>query len=540
MASLDPQGGMLGKRLAKHLLNRTSWNITRTRINSLSSMTANQAVDTLLTQQSLHMSEPIDPETGLPWINGPNDPISSQFRLRYFVAAWWAHEALLDKSIGHKMEFFLHTNFTVSSLSQNSEEFFDYLALLRYYSLGNLRELAEKIIYDNLMLDYLDNKLNTKNNPNENFAREYLELFTINKGDQVGPGDYTNFTEQDVAEASRLLTGTRLGNRDYDIDPYTGIPAGVISPSRHDTGDKTFSYAFQNRTIQGGSSNVTIREEISEFVDMIFEQDETARAYCRKLYRFFVSRFIDEEIENDIIEPLAEILRDNDYDIKATLSTLLKSKHFFDTDDSSNNDEIIGGLIKSPLDLFQNSLSFFKIDIPNPILEAEIHYNQFYRKTVMDVIFPQSGFSLFQPSSVAGYPAYYQQPDYNRSWFNPSTIIARYKLPEILLTGRRVLSRGQAWIRLDVVKFIEDRSNISNPLLPDVLVSELLEHLLSEIPDPDRLDYFLNEIFLNELPAADWTYEWEAYENTGDDTEVRIPLENLITAIMYSPEFQVF
>ena len=538
MASLDPQGGVLGKRLAKHLLNRASWNVSRTRINSLSSMTANQAVDNLLTPSPLFMSEPIDPETGEAWINGRTPPVSSNFRLRFFVTSWWAYEALLDKSAAHKMEFFLHTNFTVSSGAQDADRLFDHLALLRYYRFGNLRVFAEKIIYDHIMLAYLDNRLNTKNNPNENFAREYLELFTINKGEQVGPGDYTNYTEQDVAEAARLLTGIRQSNR-LDIDPDTGIPRGTVVASRHDTGSKTFSYAFQNQTIQGGSSTVTIREEIADFVDMIFEQQETAKTYCRKLYRFFVSRFIDEEIERDIIEPLADVMRNSDYDLKATLSKLLKSKHFFDTDDSSNTDEIIGGMIKSPLDLMQGALSFLKIEIPDPILEAEIHYNQFYRRTVLDVIFPKSGFTLFQPASVAGYPAYYQQPDYNRSWFNPSTIIARYKLPTILTSGRRTLSNGRAWIQLDMVNFISDSSNITNPYLPDFLVNELLEHMLSEMPDQNRIDYFLNDVFLNGLPAADWTYEWEAYENTGDDSEVRIPLNNLITAIMYSPEYQV-
>lgn len=540
MASLDPHGGVLGRRKAKHLLNRSSWNITKSRINSLSSMTANQAVDTILNKQDLTLDEPIDPETGEPWINGRTPPISSNFRLRAYTTAWWMNEALLDKSIGHKMEFFLHTNFSVSSASQDAERLFDHFALLRYFSLGNLRIFAEKMIYDHIMLGYLDNRLNTKNNPNENFAREFLELFTINKGDQVGPGDYTNYTEDDVVEAAKLLTGIVRGSRTEDIDADTGIPTGRIISSRHDTTDKTFSYAFQSRTISGGSSIETIKEEIAEFVDMIFEQEETAKSYCRKIYRFFVSRFIDEEIENDIISPLAETLRDNDYDLKITLTRLLKSKHFFDTDDSSNNDEVIGGLIKSPIDLLLNSLSNFKIPIPDPITEPEDHYNQFYRRSILETLFPRAGFELFQPDSVAGYPAYYQQPDFNRSWFNPSTIIARYKLPEILTTGKRILAYGDTKIWFDVVKFVETSSNIANPLIASALVEDLLDTLISETPHPDRVNYFLDEIFLNELPAADWTYEWEAYENSGDDSEVRIPLQNLFTAIMYSPEYQVF
>ncbi|MEM1321565.1 MAG: DUF1800 family protein [Bacteroidota bacterium] len=540
MASLAPLGGMLGKRLAAHLLRRCSYNISRARIESLANMTVTQAVDRLLTPQPLNMSEPIDPATGQAWISGRIPPQSTNSRLRAYVIGWWTHEALLDESIGHKMAFFLHTNFTVSASSQNAERFFDHLSLLRYYHLGNFRILAEKMILDNIMLDYLDNKLNKKQNPNENFAREYFELFTIGKGPQVGPGDYTNYTEEDIAAASRLLTGFQVGSRTQHIDPDTGIPRGRATLSRHDTTDKTFSAAFQNQTITGATTANGMFDELSEFVDMIFDQEATATFICRKLYRFFVSRHLSPEIEQDIITPLATTFRNSDYDLKATMRQLLRSQHFYDKDDSAHTDEIIGGMIKSPIDLVHGALSYFDVDIPDPLTDSVDHYHNFYKRTVNEVIFPQAGFSLFQPSSVAGYPAYYQEPDFHRAWFNPSTIIARYRLPEILTSGRRVISYGSAYVQMDIVQFVQQTQNISNPLLPDILVAEMLEHLLSEIPEADRADYFLNTIFLDGLPAADWTYEWEAFEASGDDSEVRIPLENLVTAIMYSPEYQVF
>ena len=97
------------------------------------------------------------------------------------------------------------------------------------------------MIADNVMLRYLNNNQNTAVNPNENFAREFLELFTIGKGPQIGPGDYTNYTEDDIVEAAKVLTGFRTRiNRDV-VDAETGIPRGDAQFGQHKPGAKTFS-----------------------------------------------------------------------------------------------------------------------------------------------------------------------------------------------------------------------------------------------------------------------------------------------------------
>ena len=542
MASLAPKNGPLGKRLAAHLLRRTTFAHNKDRIDEIAQMTAEQAVDALFVYQAPSIPEPIDPETGQGWINTGVDAISSNFRLRHYTRTWWMHEALLDNSIGSKMTFFLHTNFVVSVAIYLPSRIFDHLALLRHYSLGNFRQLAEKIILDDTMLRYLDNTLNNKWNPNENFAREYLELFTIGKGEQIGPDNYTNYTEEDIRQAARLLTGFKTANRGQYIDPDTGLSRGRAVLSSHDRDDKTFSEAFQGRTITGAQTTEEMFTELSEFVDMIFEQDETARAIARKLYRFFVSRNISQEIEDDIIEPLAATFRNNGYELEPIVKQLLKSVHFYDEDDSDNSDEIIGVLVKSPLELFLGAMGFFNVQVPDPVQEPEDHYVNFYLRSVINVYLTRTDFNVLSPSVVAGYPAYYQSPEYNRNWFNGSTIIGRYSLPEMLLTGRRVLAGGSlgGGVQLDIVDYISQRGNVSNAYLAHFLVRDLLGYMLPEMPDNNRVNYFLNTIFLDDLPAQDWSYEWDNYVNTGDDTEVRIPLQNLVQAIMYSPEYQLF
>ena len=120
------------------------------------------------------------------------------------------------------------------------------------------------------MLNYLDNTQNNANNPNENYAREFLELFTITKGQQIAVGDYTTYTETDVQQAAKVFTGFKTKLDRTIIDPDTNIPMGRLSVNNHDQNDKTFSHAFNNYVLTGGTNESTIFQELHEFVDMIF------------------------------------------------------------------------------------------------------------------------------------------------------------------------------------------------------------------------------------------------------------------------------
>ncbi len=550
MASLTPLSGTLGLRRAAHLLRRTSFRYTKAKVDELAGMTATQAAAMLVITPPLQMDQPVydNPDSTVventTWLLPPGlSQPSDENTLRRYVMGWWVNESLYDPGITQKMSLFLHQHMIVTANSYGNAHFFDYLSLLRWAALGNFKKLATKIVMDNCMLLYLNNHQNTKNNPNENFAREFFELFTIGKGPQIGPEDYTNYTENDIAQAARVFTGFRTRNQRDMIDPETGIPRGNTVINQHDTGNKTFSDKFQNTTITGATTANNMLIELNAFVNMVFAQDATALTFCRRLYRWFVSRNITPEIETDIIGPLATTFRTGNYEIKPVILQLLRSQHFFDADDSDNSDEIIGGIIKSPLETTLQSLSFFNVPIPSPTAQPTQHYQRLYNTGIIQRVLLPAGMPLFYPNDVAGYPGYYQEPEYSRQWFNSSTIVGRYKFPQQLLTGR--ISYGAnpnalLYFQVNIVTWVKDSGFFSDAKDPYALVQELVNYLLPEQIDNDRFNYFYLDVFLDNLPPADWTYEWQNYLNTGDATEVKIPLEKLINAIMYSPEFQTY
>ena len=538
MASIAPFTQKLGLRLAAHLLRRASYAYSKATLDSFAELTPSQALDVLFITKEPTIAEPIDPKTGQGWINSGTDPLTIENGLRQFVKGWWLNEARQDGSIAHKMMFFLHGCFTTEGNAAQSPYFFDYLGLLRFYALGNYKSLAYRMTVDNMMLRYLDNTFNEKGKPNENYAREFLELFTIGKGPQIGEGNYTNYTETDVKEGARVLTGFKFGNRTDNIDPVTGIAMGKTNIYKHDTEDKTFSSAFGNQTIKGGKTQAEMHTELQEYISMVFNQKETARFSARRLYRYFVSTNITTEIETDIIEALATTIYDNNYELKPALRQLLESQNFYDADDSDNKDEIIGSLLKSPIELLLQAISFFELQIADPKTNPDDHYSKFWSKGIISAFYAIQGFDPFYPPDVAGYPAYYQQPDYTRLWFNASSIIPRYKMPEALLYGKVASLKLTLGTQLDIVNWI--KNNISNPYDAETVVYELISYLHPEQPDTDRYNHFLYTVFLDGLSVEDWNYEWDAYIKTSEDGEVKAALNNLINALMIAPEYQVF
>lgn len=551
MASLNPLSGVLGRRKAAHLLRRTTYGFTRQKVDALASQTASEALASLLVSYPLQLEQPVyaaGAGTPVTWINPPQPPSATlpgdDADLTRFVLAWWVNEALHDPGVSHRMCLFFHQFLATDAASGSSMEYFDYLSLLRWGSLGNWKKLVTKMVTDNCMLTYLNNDENFSANPNENFAREFFELFTIGRGQAAGPGDYTTFTEDDVVVAARVFSGFNHAQRQQNIDPDTMIPAGKGYPQSHDFDAKTFSARFGGATITPSTHDLAgMVAELNAFIDLVFSQPDTAKNFCRRIYHYFVTRNITQEIEDDVIAPLAQLLTDSQFEIKPVLEKLLQSEHFFDTDDSDNADEIVGALIKSPLDLSLQALNFFQLPIPDPVTENAKHYSDFYNAAVLERMLARAGMDLFYPQDVAGYSGYYQDPVLNRQFFNSATIVQRYKLPEILLTGTNAWGSGSndpIGTKLDIAPWIRDSGAVSDPSDSSILVTELIDYLFPETPDAERFDYFLNTIFLNQLPAADWVYEWGNYLTSGDDSEVKIPLEKLINALLYAPEYQVF
>jgi len=413
--------------------------------------------------------------------------------------------------------------------------FYDHLCLLDFYAYGNIKTLAKKITFDNSMLLYLDNTSNNENNPNENYAREFLELFTILKGPQISDGDYTNYTEIDVQQAAKVFSGIKTKYDRSIIDSDTNLPKGRVSVNNHDQTNKTFSKSFNNQTIIGGNSEASIISELDSFIEMVFDKEATAKSFCRKLYRFFVKNEISDEIENDIIGPLASELKNKNYELLPTVKKLLSSKHFFDVNDQEQSDEIYGSQVKSPLQLVSEISTCFDLSIPNPTTNNYDFYRFF--NFIHNFYLTSSGMVLFSPDSVAGYPAHYQEPSYDRHWFSSNTVLARYKLILSFLSGRNKLGGNNLiYAQLNITNYVKQQ--IVNPSNAIALIKELSDILYPESIDNNRIDYF-KENLVEGYPDYYWTDAWLTYINSNDETIVESRLNALITTMINVPEFQL-
>lgn len=549
MASLTPLTGALGRAKAAHLLRRATFGPDRQSIDVFSSLTAEQAVTNLFQDAALP-SPPVDPLTGSTWMNPKATSANSEpeILMEYFKA--WHIEQMRKSGnvLKERLTYFYHTHIpTRWSIVQSSEAIYYQNALFRHYAYGSFKELFKKVCYDNAMLVNLDGALNDVDSPNENFAREMFELYTIGKGPQIGDGNYTNFTEADIRAAAKVLSGFINDDTFATIDTDSGVPIGKIisnqpnEASRHDAGIKTFSSAFGSKTIQpsalSGSYATTTAAfgELDELMDMIFNQTETAKFIARKIYRFFVYYEINSEIESDIITPLATNLLSTNYNIKSTVELLLKSQHFYDADNAVTSDNNIGALIKSPIDLMLGMFRYFNINMPG---DTTLLYNTVYKDGLLSFL-SDLGIDFYEPLDVAGYDAYYQVPSFNRYWITTLTLANRYLFAELLINGKNK-DGGELGIKLDVVNFIDNSSVISNPADANILVQELTQYMLAVELSTDRFNYFLNDILLDSLSTTYWTTEWNNYKSTTNDTNVRAQLEKLFIAIMQSPEYQLF
>jgi uncharacterized protein (DUF1800 family) len=558
MASLNPVTGQLGEKRAAHLLRRATWGPTITSIKNFASLTADQALANLFNEPPVP-APPVDLMTGESWVNPPSHPAatltnSEQNVLFSYFQSW--HLEQMRKSgdnLKERITWFLHSHLPVAwTVVSSSEAIYYQNALYRYFAFGNFRKLFKKICLDNAMLRYISGESNDKDSPNENFAREMFELYSIGRGPQVGDGNYTNYTESDIKAACRILTGWQFDDTFTNQDAETLIPAGKLMTeftqdqvpveiaTRHDPDAKTFSAAFQGQTISpfelSGdlATKAAAMKEFDDLIEMIFAQPETARFIVRKLYRFFVYYKIEADIENEIIVPLSDTFRNSGYELKPVLEQLFKSEHFYDIDNAVTSDDNVGAIIKSPVEIIIGSLRFFNVEMPASWTTL---YNKSYIGGILSFI-PDQGLDLYEPIDVAGYPPYHQEPSFNRDWITPSNLAYRYHFSYVLLGN--MTEAGDYGFKLDIVDWVRNSGYIADPSDAAALVQTLTKYMFAVELNTDRSNYFLNGVFLENLPLSTWQYEWSAYIAGGDVTVVKERLETLVSAIIQTPEYQLF
>jgi uncharacterized protein (DUF1800 family) len=532
-AGLEPYTGVWDKAQMLHLLRRATFGPSHDHLSQIAGMSMSQAVDALLVSGTEESSRPLSVDSrdnlvtvGETWVYAlAQDPAAGSYNptgvRTSSLKAWWLGLILNQQfSLREKMTMFWHNHFVTERNVVGDPRFtYRYVALLRNSALGNWKNLTRAISYDGAMLRYLNGNTNTRTSPNENFGRELLELFTIGKGPETGVGDYTNYTEQDVKAAARVLTGWQ------DDATVLTTPAGTpwkFTSSKHDTANKQFSARFDNHVTTGGTDGLA---ELNDLLDMIFAREETAKYLCRKLYRWFVYYIIDDWTEANVIAPMATLLRTSNYDVVPALRALFKSAHFFDEVNR-------GCVIKSPLDHAAGLVRLFAIAFPADLVTLYKMWT--YIGTTHMAAMDQD---IGDPPNVAGWPAYYQTPQFHELWINSDTLPKRTTLSGILLrTGYKVSS---VTLLADVLAYAK---GLANPADPNLLVEESAQ-LLFPVTVTTGQKTFLKEILIPGLPDSVWTSAWNAYigdpTNTTKTDAVKTKLQTLYTFMTSMPEFHL-
>ena len=432
---------------------------------------------------------------------------------------WWIGNMInQDRNITEKMVLFWHNHFATEAHSVDNAIFcYHHNQLLHQYALGNFKEMVKAVTTDLSMLKYLNGNANTKKAPDENFGRELQELFT------VGKGPNSKYTEADVKAAAKVLTG-------YKIDKKTNIYS--FDASRHDESDKQFSTFYSNIIIKGRSGEEGTAE-LDDLINMIFAQEEVSKFIIRKLYRFFIFYKIDETTEREIILPLAKIFRKNNYEIKPVLKALFSSQHFFDIN-------LRGTMIKSPIDLCVGLVREYAITFPTAT-DLIANYNMWGYLQVQAANMQQNIGDL---PNVAGWPAYYQEPQLYKLWINSDTLPKRNQFSDRLM-GKGYKAKDDKKIFIDVVAYTK---LLPHPEDPDALINDIIQLLYTVNLSAAEKTRIKSSILLSNLQGNEsnhyWTNAWNNFvTNPNDETnqkQVIYKLINLYKYLMNRPEYQVY
>ena len=519
MPSLEKYTGPWTEREAAHLLRRVCFGANKTQIQQAVSMGFNATIDMLFSPQPTP-PDPKDPATGLDWTKGGDgyDQTKGPNYYNAITKSWWAELMIYQTlNVREKLTLFWSNHFS-TEMSVVAQAIYSHkmLVYLRENSLKNFRALVTQITLEEGMLRYLNGNTNTKGSPNENYGRELQELFTIGKGEEVGPGDYTTYTESDVQAAAKVLTGWR-------DDRQTGKT--VFKIGQHDTSNKQFSNRYQNTVIAGGFSPDTGQRELDELIDMILKQNATAEYIVKKLYIFYINSDVTETVVNDIIKPLAADLRTGNYEVEPVLRKLLSCAHVFDV----NN---FGSQLRSPADLAIHLMR--TITTWTPPRDAIQKYRYFLG--VATAMAAQQ-MDLGDAPSVAGWEAYYQEPGYYQAWLTTATLPLRNGLTDALFIPNRNNDRQPI---LDTVKFVKTFASPNDAL---ALIDEA-NLLFFALPFSETLRMKLaEEVLMDGGRYYEWATVWEEYiatPNQVNTLKVKTSLDRLFTYMFRMAEFQLY
>ena len=374
-------GERFDAKWAAHLYRRAGFGYTPAELKGA----VESGLDSTLNKM---FARPDKPPPKAPALENPNLPAAA-IQIR---AEWLQRMLSGTEPIRERMTLFWHNHFATSIAKiQDAELMRRQNDLIRQHALGKFGPFLREMSRDAAMLIWLDSNQNVKEHPNENYAREVMELFSLGVG---------NYNEKDVQEAARAFTGwhvaaANLGERRY-----------VFRESDHDGGQKTFLG-------QTGNWNG------DDIIRILLEQPACARFLVRKLYAFFINE--NGSPTDAFLQPLVDQLKKSDYDIAATVKTMLKSQHFFSTAAYRQK-------MKSPIDYCLGVARLFGTGSTGSVVISPY--------SLINALELQ-GQQLYKPPNVKGWEG-------GKSWLNTATVLARHNFAYAICNGMKQLNEDAA------------------------------------------------------------------------------------------------
>ncbi len=464
-------------RRVQHFYQRIGLGATRQQIEQGLAMSPSVLVDTTI-DALLSAPDPVAPY----WANWSwedyDDDVDLYFEHKYDFRLRWLRE-MIGEGLRAKLALFWHNHFVTEEDVYTCNSFmWSYYALLHKYALGNFRTFVEEMGKNPAMLVYLNGNLNEAGNPNENYARELMELFTMGEGN--------GYTQDDIVEVARALTGWR-------VDMYSCENTVTFDPNRHDSGQKTIF----------GQTGHWGYDDVHELI-FTLRSNQTARYICEKIYKAFVYSKPDEQV----VDALAEIFKANNWELAPVFRQLFKSAHFFE-------DRFINACIKSPIETMVGLFRLCDVTTADELDEDNMSYLQ-YMVTEM-------GQEPFNPVDVAGWPGH-------RTWLNENTLTFRWNFCASFLFG---LFANREGIREKLRQLAIDLTSADESSAERVTTA-IVRHFLKRDLEPPlfeaALAYFKGELPENYFQDGIWNVQY---------TETPYMIINLLYYLTRLPEWQL-
>ncbi|MFN1836004.1 DUF1800 family protein [Balneola sp. MJW-20] len=514
MAGLETYTGSWTKSEAAHLIRRTHLGMKINDLNYARSLgSAANAVDGLI-NRALNTPLPDDPQ----WFrNGNSGDILDMYDIQF---RWM--DLMYSGGLIERMLLFWSNHFAVSYQNMNAlpdkaggsyaSHMYVYWKLLFDQGMGNFQELVRAVSKNSAMIYYLNNYNNTAGQPNEDFARELMELFTLGTEDKNGQ---PNYTEQDVAEVARAVTGWRVNDSQL---------RGFFDESRFDN---------TNKTIFGASANY----DLDTVIDLIFTQksNEVGWFISKKMYVFFVSA----EPDNAVIQELADHCIQVNFDITEMLRKLLSSAHFYEA-------RFRGSRIKSPTEVFMSYLRELEI---TPNAEVKEYIRLRMQELNEELLRPETvfGWAGYNPPDSDGTPGHY-------NWLNTNLLPSRWDNLNDLVYGY-----DDAGSMYDPIRIAEKISDPSNPFS---VAEDIASHLIAVpldrvgirqveedfagdpnlVPPVDGFPTYkinLSKILLGSIPWYEWTANTDSDGNLFYQETFAENLRQYISYLQQLPAYQL-